>query len=163
MNLPVIVWTIVGLIAIAAAAFFGYRWFRRKFPRKLKTNLVEKEVASEASQNTVVDNQLTPIKVCFFVSLVSYGVTALLAFALIGVFSLIDPNNFSGLMVVLVSAAFVFVLITLFIAPLVYVVRYGVRSVFRWLLLHTGMLFLVFVIIALILAAVSDSGGYAYM
>ena len=64
-------------------------------------------------------------------------------------------------MVVLVSAAFVFVLITLFIAPLVYVVRYGVRSVFRWLLLHTGMLFLVFVIIALILAAVSDSGGYA--
>lgn len=163
LNLPVIVWTIVGLIAIAAAAFFGYRWFRRKFPRKLKTNLVENEVASEASQNTVVDNQLTPIKVCFFVSLVSYGVTALLAFALIGVFSLIDPNNFSGLMVVLVSAAFVFVLITLFIAPLVYVVRYGVRSVFRWLLLHTGMLFLVFVIIALILAAVSDSGGYAYM
>lgn len=160
LYLKEIVITLVILAAVAAGSWLLYRRYRRAHPRTAK-----KQAAAAASESTraksVVLNEDTAASVpkLLAVSGASVGAT-IIALVILGILIAIENNSNSMAPQIIVTIYSIVVIgVTAFVGPLVFVMRYGVRTLFTWLLLHITLVTLLCFLALSLIAMISNSSN----
>ena len=89
--------------------------------------------------------------------MIAVGSTALLVLALVGVNALTRTGNYYSnfdavFQQIAAVVSVIFVLAAAFVLPAIFVLRYGVRTLFKWLVIHLLFVFVVFLVAACVYA-----------
>ncbi len=169
LYLPGIVWGVVVLLLLAAGTWFGYRLYRRKHPKTDKPHPVP-SVQATPTQAEKTSAPVVTVKSALFTSLAATGASGALLLIIAGLVAVLDFDSYSSTFisfVVLLTA--LLTLTVLFALPFVYVLKeHGLKGVYRWLICHVAVLFVILIAACCVYALTSqpdtyDSGGVVPM
>lgn len=149
----------VVLIALAVAAFFGYKRYRRKHPRAQKTQYSSVEAHTGVANFSTIkpSGPLSGINL-LTIAVVSTVVAALVVTVILLVSQYAIISSTTGPVVVL--ALLPLFCFTLIICPGLYVWRADSKQLLAWSLIQTATIFVLLLLFVLVVSALTDGDMY---
>lgn len=160
---------LASVLLVVLLGILLWRWVLRERKHRASAPLVKKEAVkvtklAETPSASLAASPITAtlVKRGFAISGVSI-VGTLVVGAVIG--SMLDTLSYSGQFVstfLIPAGVMAFVAMGLFVAPLLFALRYGATSAFVWSLIHAALLVVALVLIWVVINTATSSSNYSY-